>query len=259
MSLKKCNECKKEYSEQVKKCPHCGYKEKRKINKKLLLIIISIILCVTVIAILGVFVLKGNVKNKIYEGSNTTVLVEKSNLSSEEIKLYEKAILRNNESLLKDKSVKNIIAEEKVRQADEKKALEEKRLKEEEDKKILANAVTLNIYNKTIIYEDIYNHRFSDFIQFSMNCKNNSAKDIIALQGVIKISDLFGNLISNISLIYDTKTIPANGELDINDIGIDVNRFKDSHIKLRDTEFSKLKFEFTVNSVAFSDGTTLGK
>lgn len=47
MAIIKCSECGKEKSDKVKKCPHCGYKEKREINKKILIyggLIFSVIL-----------------------------------------------------------------------------------------------------------------------------------------------------------------------------------------------------------------------
>lgn len=38
MALVKCPECGKEISDTSKRCPHCGYREKKKINKKVFLI-----------------------------------------------------------------------------------------------------------------------------------------------------------------------------------------------------------------------------
>ncbi len=47
MALIKCKECGKEMSDTIKKCPNCGYKEKKKISKKTLIIIV--VLLVTII------------------------------------------------------------------------------------------------------------------------------------------------------------------------------------------------------------------
>lgn len=57
MALVKCSECGKEISDTIKKCPNCGYKNKKKLNKKKIIIIciISLVLliggCVSIIAI----------------------------------------------------------------------------------------------------------------------------------------------------------------------------------------------------------------
>lgn len=232
--------------------------EEKKNNKKNIIIILAII----VIVALGIgikFLLDNSIKGKTYIGTETTQEVTNSNLTDEEKQLYKKAVARGDSSLLEGKTIETIISEEKVRQAEEQRQLEEKREKEEAEKEELANAVTLNVYNKNVIPKDTSAWRFSDFVELKMNCKNNTDKDIVAVKGDIKITDLFGNAILDISLLYDTETIPAKGEIDIEDIGLEVNQFMDEHIKLRDTEFSKLKFSFETKSVAFSDGTILGE
>lgn len=232
--------------------------EEKKKNKKIIIIILVII----VIVALGIgtkFVLDNSIKGKTYTGTETTQEVTNSNLTDEEKQLYKKAVSRGNSSLLDGKTVEIIISEERDRQAQEQKELEEKRAKEEAEKEELANAVTLNVYNKNLIPKDTSAWRFNDFVELKMNCKNNTDKDIVAVKGNIKVTDLFGNAILEISLLYDTETIPAKGEIDIEDIGLEVNQFMDEHIKLRDTEFSKLKFSFETTSVAFADGTILGE
>ena len=58
MALIKCPECGKEISDTVKKCPNCGYKNKKKLNRKKIVIIciISLVLliggCVSIITII---------------------------------------------------------------------------------------------------------------------------------------------------------------------------------------------------------------
>lgn len=231
--------------------------EKKKKNKKIIFIVLAVVIVIAILICLK-FILDNHIKSTQYTGTETTQKVEQSKLTEEEKELYKNAVARNDRELLNNKTIETIISEEKERQAEEQRELEEKRAKEEAEKQELANAVTLNVYNKNVIYKDTSAWRFNDFVELKMNCKNNTDKDIIALNGIIKISDLFDNPILNITLLYDTGTIPAKGEVDINDIGLEVNQFMDSNIKVRDTEFSKLKFTFETKSVAFSDGTTIG-
>lgn len=231
--------------------------EDKKNNKKIILIIIIIILVIG--CIIGVkAMIESSIKDTEFTGTETSRKVEQSKLTEEEKELYKSAVDRNDTTLLNNKTIETIIEEEKERQSEEQRQLEEKRAKEEAEKQELANAVTLNVYNKNVIYKDTSAWRFNDFVELKMNCKNNTDKDIIAVKGVIKISDLFDNPILDITLLYDKGTIPAKGEVDIKDIGLEVNQFMDSNIKVRDTEFSKLKFTFETDSVAFSDGTTIG-
>lgn len=58
MALIKCKECGKEISDMVKICPNCGYREKKPINKKIFILVgtLLIILC----AVTGAFVLLNN-------------------------------------------------------------------------------------------------------------------------------------------------------------------------------------------------------
>lgn len=232
--------------------------EKKKGNQKIIIIILVIIILIAIG--LGLkYIVDNSIKGKTYIGTETTQEVTNSNLTDEEKELYKKAVARGDSSLLDGKTVEIIISEERDRQAQEQKELEEKRAKEEAEKEELANAVTLNVYNKNLIPKDTSAWRFNDFVELKMNCKNNTDKDIVALKGNIKVADLFGNAILEISLLYDTETIPAKGEIDIEDIGLEINQFMDEHIKLRDTEFSKLKFSFETTSVAFADGTILGE
>lgn len=228
-------------------------------NKKTIIILLAIIIVIGVLGISVKIMLDNSIKGKMYEGTQTNEEVNNSKLSEEEKQLYKKAVARGDLSMLDGKTIKTIIDEEKARQEQEQKELEEKRAKEEAEKEELANAVTLNVYNKDVTYKDTSKWIFSDFVELKMNCKNNTDKDIVAVKGTIKVTDLFGNPIIDISLLYDTGTIKAKSDVDIKDIGLEVNQFMDAHIKLRDTEFDKLKFSFETKSIAFSDGTILGE
>ena len=233
--------------------------KENKNNTKTIIIVIAVIIAVAGIIFAIKYFGENSIKNMTYTGAETTTKVNDSKLSNEEKNLYKKAVGRGDSSLLNDKTIETIINEEKERQAEEKRQLEEKRAKEEAEKEQLANAVTLNVYNKNVIEKNSAEWRFHDFVELKMNCKNNTDKDIIAVKGIIHITDLFGNAILDMTLLYDTGTITAKGEVDIKDIGLEVNPYIDKHTKLRDTEFEKLKFTFETKSIAFADGTLLGE
>lgn len=58
MALINCPECKKEISDTIEQCPHCGYKIKRKksVNKKLLVIFIAIVAIICVLCVVKLFI-----------------------------------------------------------------------------------------------------------------------------------------------------------------------------------------------------------
>lgn len=53
MALVKCKECGKEISDTIKKCPNCGYKEKKPVNKKMIIIVSGIIALLIIVG--GIF------------------------------------------------------------------------------------------------------------------------------------------------------------------------------------------------------------
>ena len=58
MALIKCPECEREISDTVKKCPNCGFRFKRKSNKRIFFILITIFIILTITGI--VFLIKNN-------------------------------------------------------------------------------------------------------------------------------------------------------------------------------------------------------
>ncbi len=60
MALIKCPECGKEISDTIKKCPNCGYKNKKKLNKKKIVIICIISLVLLIGGCISIITIKNN-------------------------------------------------------------------------------------------------------------------------------------------------------------------------------------------------------
>lgn len=60
MALVKCSECEKEISDTIKKCPNCGYKNKKKLNKKKFVIICIISLVLLIGSCVSIIMIKNN-------------------------------------------------------------------------------------------------------------------------------------------------------------------------------------------------------
>ena len=86
MALVKCKECGNEISDTIKKCPHCGYKEKKPLNKKMFIIIGAITTLLFLLSGILIFTTIGK------------PLTENEKFAVECIKDY-KAKLKNPESL----------------------------------------------------------------------------------------------------------------------------------------------------------------
>ena len=62
MALIKCPECDKDISDTIKKCPNCGYKFKKEINKKYIVIISIIVIAVIIGSVITTIILSNNKK-----------------------------------------------------------------------------------------------------------------------------------------------------------------------------------------------------
>ena len=71
----------------------------------------------------------------------------------------------------------------------------------------------------------------------------------------MKIKDLFGKEIISFGCDFTGQKITANKSVTFDNLGIDINEFMDDHVKLYNEDFSDLKFEYSVTSIVYSDGT----
>ena len=113
----------------------------------------------------------------------------------------------------------------------------------------------VTVTNKTNIPEDIYNGRYSPFVEFSFAVRNTTEKDIKGVQGVLTINDLFGDKIISFGCDFTGKTITAGQSVTFNNLGIDVNEFISEHVKLYNENYDDLQFNYAIESVVYTDGT----
>lgn len=127
-----------------------------------------------------------------------------------------------------------------------------------EEQKKESESVASNDLNKKVVMtvekKGFVSQSFVDANTFTFKFTNNTNKNIEGVQGTINFMDLFGNSIQRIQLSYD-KGIKA-GESKLYDATVDYNQFMDEDIKLKNTELSKLKYEWDVNTIVYTDGST---
>lgn len=66
MALIKCPECEKEISDTVRKCPNCGFRFKRKINKIIIFLLITIFIILTIAGIVSLIKQNSFSSNEMY-------------------------------------------------------------------------------------------------------------------------------------------------------------------------------------------------
>lgn len=131
--------------------------QEKKKNKKLLFISISIIILLIITGIATMFILKEDIRKKLYTGTETTELVNSSDLSQEEKQFYNNAIKRADDTILNGKTIQNIIDDEKDKQEQEKKALEEQKAREEDIKKVAEDSYSNLLNSLNVNYKNYMN------------------------------------------------------------------------------------------------------
>lgn len=100
------------------------------------------------------------------------------------------------------------------------------------------------------------NWQFSNRVQFVLDVTNETAKDIKGVSDVLVIKDLFGKDIKKLQCDFTGQTIPAGSTTTFTDLGYDINEFMDEDVKCYNEDFSDLNFEYEVQKVVYSDGTS---
>lgn len=117
--------------------------------------------------------------------------------------------------------------------------------------------VMVDVTNKTNIPMDLDAGRYSDRVDLTFAVTNRTDKAIKGVQGELIVCDLFGEKILTIECDFVGNTIPVGGSIFVNDLGIDINQFMNSHIKFYNTDFSDLKFEYKIVNIVYDDGSSM--
>lgn len=105
--------------------------------------------------------------------------------------------------------------------------------------------------------ENLDKWRFSSYVTFTFELTNNSDKPIKGVQGVLHVNDLFGSKILDVRCDFTGHTIQP-GEVYVNDeLSLEVNEFKDEHMKLYNEDYSDLNFEYEPTTIVFTDGSSV--
>lgn len=169
--------------------------EQEKKNKKKIFIIVTVVILLIVIGIATMFIMKKDIRKEVYAGKETTQAVSDSDLSQEEITLYNMAINRTDDNLLNGKTVETIINEERERQAQEKKAIEEEKAREEDMKKVAEDSYS-NLLNSLKVNYNNYMDKIDTFT-YTFNTKDINFEALrMYYNNAVKDFETFKNSIS---------------------------------------------------------------
>lgn len=95
--------------------------------------------------------------------------------------------------------------------------------------------------------------RFFPFVELVCKVENMTDRDIKGVEGTLNINDLFGKQIISINWDIMGEDIPAKGSITQKDYGIEINEFVDNEMKLYNTDYDDLKFEYIVKQIIYVD------
>jgi len=133
----------------------------------------------------------------------------------------------------------------------EQRALAEKAAMEEENRiKRLNQAIMVSCFDKG--YDE---YDYNDYLTFKFAIHNKSDKNIRAFKGSITFTNLFGDEIQSLNLVYDTPII-AGDNVTYN-ATTNNNQFKDEDKALRNKDLKDLKVIWKPEKIIFEDESIL--
>lgn len=141
---------------------------------------------------------------------------------------------------------------ENAKLTEEKSALESELDTQQKETVVQQGDATVELTGKSATL-GTYGEHHANFV-FSV--KNNTDKPIKGIQGTATFKDLFDVDIITISCDFTGNTIEPGATITVDDLLFDCNQFMQDHMKLYNTEYDDLHFEYNISSIVFADGTT---
>lgn len=116
--------------------------------------------------------------------------------------------------------------------------------------------VVVSVTDKSNLPTNTNEGRYSDMVELTFEVRNRTDKTIKGVQGNLTVFDLFGEEILAMRCDFTGNSIPASDFITVDDMGMEVNQFMDEHVKLYNTDYSDLQFEYEVTDIVYDDGSS---
>lgn len=158
---------------------------------------------------------------------------------------------------LENKTYQGILDEAKKYKADEEVLAEKARKEVEERKQKMKNAITVTIYGKEFLPSNYDAGRLEDYNVFKYAIQNKSPKEIKAAKISFKVFNQLGDQIGDsFSMDFTDNRIAGNSSFK-KDAAFSYNQFDNDDSKIANAKFEDLIFEFDIEKIVYSDGTSL--
>ena len=113
--------------------------------------------------------------------------------------------------------------------------------------------VIITVTEKEDLPKDTTAWRFTDYVRLTVNIENVSNHSIKGVQGTLVVKDMFGEEFLRSNCDFTDNDIPANSSITVTELYLDINQFMDSHLKLFNTDYEDLIFEYVIKNVIFTN------
>lgn len=201
--------------------------------------------------------------------SNAELKEAVQSLSEEEKELFKAYTMRaglsqarGGEGIRENMTLGQAIESQKAWLAEREKAKERQqalaeKLKQQQQAQLqkMNEVLTASLLSLTYEEANIREGTYSDYFAIEIGFQNNTDRNISGAKGTAILKDIFGEIIMEVSFSNDD-TIPAGKMYKISG-SFDYNQFKEADVKLRNTEFDKLTFEWQPEVYLFENGQKL--
>lgn len=116
-------------------------------------------------------------------------------------------------------------------------------------------SVEVNVIGKWNRPKDTSNWIFSDMSIFTFRLTNWMPKTVKGIEGVLVIRDMFDKEILQMQADLTGYSIAPGQSITIDNMGLEINQFMDEDVRLYNTRYEDLKFEYQLESIVYTDGT----
>lgn len=113
--------------------------------------------------------------------------------------------------------------------------------------------VIVTVTEKESIPKDTSKWIFSDYVRLTVEIQNLTNRSIKGIQGVLIVKDMFGEEFLRSQCDLADNEIPAKGTITVTELYLDINQFFKNQIKLFETDYDNLQFDYDVTNIVFTN------
>lgn len=116
--------------------------------------------------------------------------------------------------------------------------------------------VKVEVTDKISLAPSYSANRYIERVNFNFILENFTEKDVKGLKGTLMIYDMFGNFKISVGCNFTGKIIKVGKTAKFSNMGMDISRFDDEEWWLYNEAYEDLVFEYQIERIVFTDGTT---